>query len=497
MSREFEQDLANASPPEYENPRHRELLRAQLLGEFERRRQMTARRRRMTLIYGVLALVGISTIVVAHPVVRGYVLQGLWDGAYVFQRRSTNTVVMDVDGRKVGTASTTVVMITPNDSKSKVDVDQTRRDLEEIDRLRQAGARELVRITETEVAGTSHRSYGFKYTLSDGRTRTMGEGDPNVNIPEAIQSLDIAELYRLRNTREGLLLSPTEEVIDGSVFRFERYRLVLPDGREVVHSIGKPTESYASVSPERRATIKIGRSPASQIDMGQKKADLEEIGELRKAGKRSLARVYDTEVGGKRFRSYSCRYVLADGREKSMGEGAPGFTRVPPEIQSVDVGYLFSLRRNGEGELLSPTEEMIEGEVFVFERYRFILTNGTEVTHSVGKPKVQEREIQAISASASDLARDGFSLLPNLPNPFNPETVIRYETGKAGPVRIVVYNVVGQQIRTLVDQGMAAGKHQARWDGRDEMGRDVASGTYLVRMDAERFSQTRKISLLR
>lgn len=91
-------------------------------------------------------------------------------------------------------------------------------------------------------------------------------------------------------------------------------------------------------------------------------------------------------------------------------------------------------------------------------------------------------------------------LLGNAPNPFNPETVIRFrippELGSE-PVRMVVLNTRGQQVRTLVDGVLGPGEHQVTWRGRDEGGRQVASGIYLYRLEVAGRVFTRKMVLLR
>ncbi len=90
-----------------------------------------------------------------------------------------------------------------------------------------------------------------------------------------------------------------------------------------------------------------------------------------------------------------------------------------------------------------------------------------------------------------------FALEQNFPNPFNPETTIRYELGKASNVKITVYNITGQQVKTLVNGKQAAGKHTVVWNGLDDSGNRVASGLYFVRMKAENFAQVRKMTLIR
>jgi Zn-dependent metalloprotease len=95
-----------------------------------------------------------------------------------------------------------------------------------------------------------------------------------------------------------------------------------------------------------------------------------------------------------------------------------------------------------------------------------------------------------------------FTLGQNYPNPFNPETVLTYALPEASHVRLTIYNMLGQQVRSLVDESQAAGFYHARWDGTGEDGRSLASGVYVARMDAEgrrhgRFSMERKMLFIK
>ena len=88
------------------------------------------------------------------------------------------------------------------------------------------------------------------------------------------------------------------------------------------------------------------------------------------------------------------------------------------------------------------------------------------------------------------------SLQPNYPNPFNSSTQIPYRVSAAGPVRLVIYNVLGQPVHTLVDEIQAAGTYQVSWDGRDHRGTRVANGIYLYRLQAGEIARVRKMLVL-
>lgn len=102
-----------------------------------------------------------------------------------------------------------------------------------------------------------------------------------------------------------------------------------------------------------------------------------------------------------------------------------------------------------------------------------------------------------VTDNENHLLPGNFSLLQNYPNPFNPSTTIEYSLPQRADVNISVYNILGQNIRTLVDETMPAGKYSVIWDGRDRAGRHAASGIYFYRIKADEFDQSRKMLLLK
>jgi hypothetical protein len=90
-----------------------------------------------------------------------------------------------------------------------------------------------------------------------------------------------------------------------------------------------------------------------------------------------------------------------------------------------------------------------------------------------------------------------FALHENYPNPFNPGTTISYALPKAANVRLAIFNLRGQLVRTLVDEELPAGLHKVQWDGRSDAGAPLASGVYVYRMQAGSFVQTRKMILMK
>ena len=85
----------------------------------------------------------------------------------------------------------------------------------------------------------------------------------------------------------------------------------------------------------------------------------------------------------------------------------------------------------------------------------------------------------------------------NVPNPFNPTTSIRFTLTSSEHVTINVFDVSGHLVRTLVDGVRAAGAQDVKWDGTNSAGNPVSSGIYYYRLQADKFSQSRKMVLLK
>ena len=99
-------------------------------------------------------------------------------------------------------------------------------------------------------------------------------------------------------------------------------------------------------------------------------------------------------------------------------------------------------------------------------------------------------------AFRSDLP-DTFAVAQNVPNPFNPATMIGYALPRTSDVKLVVYNVLGQEVRRLIDGRVGAGQHQVVWDARDDLGRAVSSGLYSYRFTAGPVDEVKKMLILK
>ncbi len=105
-------------------------------------------------------------------------------------------------------------------------------------------------------------------------------------------------------------------------------------------------------------------------------------------------------------------------------------------------------------------------------------------------------QLQIVGVDALGLP-DTYALEQNYPNPFNPITFINYQLPEATYVKILIYNVLGQKVATLVDQPMNAGYYNISWSGLNQYGSPVSSGVYLYRIETEGFSAVRKLMYLK
>jgi len=107
----------------------------------------------------------------------------------------------------------------------------------------------------------------------------------------------------------------------------------------------------------------------------------------------------------------------------------------------------------------------------------------------------------SVGAAAVDdggMAPGAYGLQQNAPNPFNAQTTISYSLDRADHVKLTVYNVLGQQVVTLIDEIREANQHKVVWDGVDAYGLQAASGTYLYRLEiGDAFEETRRMTLLK
>ena len=119
---------------------------------------------------------------------------------------------------------------------------------------------------------------------------------------------------------------------------------------------------------------------------------------------------------------------------------------------------------------------------------------GYQYTLGVVKPDGSEVRSRAVTVVTGPLQA---ALGQNHPNPFNPATTISYVVPRPMNVEVAVYSLEGKLVRRLVDGPAVAGAREVHWDGTNERGQRVASGVYFCRYTAGKFTQTRKMLLLK
>jgi hypothetical protein len=163
---------------------------------------------------------------------------------------------------------------------------------------------------------------------------------------------------------------------------------------------------------------------------------------------------------------------------------------------------------NGVGALLTGTQQSAYKEFVVNMYYTnaetpdtawisIILANSTTGRGHIGSTFWID-DLSFGSAAATDVKEFGngipaaFALNQNYPNPFNPSTMIQFEIPEAQFVSLKVYNLLGQEVATLINNQLEAGRYRAEFDGRN-----LPSGTYLYRLQAGTYTETKKMVLVK
>tara|TARA_Y100000588_G_scaffold395259_1_gene521974 strand:+ start:530 stop:4801 length:4272 start_codon:yes stop_codon:yes gene_type:complete len=159
------------------------------------------------------------------------------------------------------------------------------------------------------------------------------------------------------------------------------------------------------------------------------------------------------------------------------------------------------LLESGEIELLNTAETITlsyDIPIEAGEQMNWVLTSdngGDYILEGTGVVTVQSAERFVVKREP--VIPTTFALHQNFPNPFNPTTTLRYDLPKKLFVTISIYNMLGDQIKVLVNRYEGAGFKSVQWDARDNMGRDVSAGVYLYKIEVGEFVETRKMVLLK
>lgn len=106
--------------------------------------------------------------------------------------------------------------------------------------------------------------------------------------------------------------------------------------------------------------------------------------------------------------------------------------------------------------------------------------------------------ITEVTTEKSKSIPSNFNLEQNVPNPFNPTTTIKYQIPKTTQITLKIYNILGQEVKTLINKNMSPGNYEVQWDGTNNLGQKVSSGIYIYRMETNsEYVKTRKMLYLK
>jgi hypothetical protein len=368
--------LKGAMPPEYQSEEHRQQLRAQILSRIETGRadkRVGARWKTAALLLGLLCAAAAATELGLQ--VHRYFFEGrARDGAYIFTTTDPETTYGGTNHHANGTPlrlSNMWMTGIRTDSGKELDaagIEQQRKDLEEIDALRQRNARELLGVTDSAVNGkVQPRVYTFQYVRADGRKETINEGAPGpLQDPSPAQreraGEEIAEL-RQRGQREVTTVWTTE--FEGHVVeRTLACRYTLSDGRE---------ETIGEGDPELPGAAKVLTPKQSR-----------EAAMLAALKQRELLGSEQVQMYGKTFNFTKYSVTLSDGTRVVWSEGKPQGPKT--SLTEADWKELHKLIAAHQGQTLSTYEEEVLGKVLQFTMVKYVLSDGTEVIQSIGVP---------------------------------------------------------------------------------------------------------------
>ena len=132
------------------------------------------------------------------------------------------------------------------------------------------------------------------------------------------------------------------------------------------------------------------------------------------------------------------------------------------------------------------------GEVYY---YRIAAVDSAENMSELSEQITVFTDTPTDTRSSPDALPEYFELKQNYPNPFNPETNFNYSVAEQTEVSLIIYDLLGRKVKTLVYERKGPGTYTVKWKGVDESGNQIGTGIYFARLAAGSFSQIRKIVL--
>lgn len=191
--------------------------------------------------------------------------------------------------------------------------------------------------------------------------------------------------------------------------------------------------------------------------------------------------------------------------------------QVPPVINRVNVtrgemGMVFSpdIKEIGSGYDGGGVQAYLKGKplsiVYQADKQQFLIPftefRGAEppiiVNLSVSDRAGNVSKIMDVLLEKNDVSvPDEYKLFQNYPNPFNPVTIIRFQIPGLSDIQIKIYNILGQEIKTLINKKLPGGSFEVQWDGTNNHGQKVSSGVYICSMETPGFRQNKKMMLVK
>ncbi|MGB8657546.1 MAG: T9SS type A sorting domain-containing protein [Candidatus Zixiibacteriota bacterium] len=180
-------------------------------------------------------------------------------------------------------------------------------------------------------------------------------------------------------------------------------------------------------------------------------------------------------------------YVL---NSDSVGVDSVLMSGLPGNPRTDTNGYYTATVDYGWSGTVTPTDSSCTFEP-ESRSYDSVTSNQTDQNYAEGCLS------QGVDPDKKNMVPGDYSLTQNYPNPFNPATEIDFGLPQATWVSLKIYNIVGQEVTTLISQNMSAGSYRVRWNGTDKTGRSVSSGVYFYRIRAGDHIQTKRMLLLK
>ena len=130
-------------------------------------------------------------------------------------------------------------------------------------------------------------------------------------------------------------------------------------------------------------------------------------------------------------------------------------------------------------------------------KFSVVATDGIDTVNVTGEDRVVFVNRYDFLSTEGEGVPVEFALHENYPNPFNPTTTLRFDLPEVSDMTLIIYNMLGQKVRTFNYQNTSAGYHSVKWNATNDYGDPVGAGVYLYQLQTKDFVKTRKMILLK